>query len=331
MNLQIKNTSDNKSEINLFGEIGESWFSESITMQSVSDQIKNLSSENIIVNISSLGGSVDHGLAIHDILKMHPAKVTARIIGATASAGTLVALGADEVTISENALFLVHNSLTGLYGNAAELRKTANDLDTFDSRIVNIYKKKTKKAKSDIESLMAESKWITPKEAKDFGFVDSVFTPTAALNKVDIEKLQNKLLPKLPENFLNQNDMDTKTILNKIEEWGKSILAKVEKEEKSFDFNAAIETAKAELETEFKAEIEKVNSENVSLSTNVTELKNSITGKDAEIETLKQDLAKARTGAVDSGSDAGTNPEGDNSKDESVFGFMAKKIKTKSF
>lgn len=328
MNFQIKNSTPESSEINLFGEIGESWFSEGITMQSVSDQIKNLASESIILNISSLGGDVNHALAIHDILKTHKAKVTANVIGATASAGTIVALGADEVKMSENALFLVHNAWTISAGNAEDMRKTANDLDTFDSRIVNIYKKKTKKNKAEIEKLMSEEKWITADEAKDFGFIDSVYKPTKALNKADIEKLQNKLLPKLPDNFLNQTDMDNKTFLNKIEEWGKNFLAKIQKEEKSFDTEAAVTEAKNALTTEFKAAFETLNGEKAALETKVKDLEKSGSEQATEIETLKGELAKAKLGNVPDGGASNDSPEeGKEKGDSPLFDFMAKKIK----
>lgn len=327
MNFQIKNSSDNNSEINLFGEIGESWFTEGITMQSVSDQIKNIASENITLNISSLGGDVNHALAIYDILKTHKSKVTANIIGATASAGTIVALGADEVKMSENSLFLVHNAWTIAAGNAEDLRKTAGDLDTFDSRIVNIYKKKTKKNKAEIESLMSEEKWITAEEAKDFGFIDSVYKPTKALNSADIEKLQIKGLPKLPEKFTNNIEMDTKTITEKLNEWGNKILAKFENKEEVVNYKEMVNAAKAEIENEFKASIEALNSEKSALETKVNDLTTASASKDSELETLKGDLAKARLGNVEDGGASNDSPEDSKPQTASVFDAIAKQIK----
>ena len=294
-------------------------------MQSVSDQIKNLATENITLNISSLGGDVNHALAIYDILKTHKAKVTAKIIGATASAGTIVALGADEVTMSENALFLAHNAWTIAMGNAEGMRKVADDLDTFDSRIINIYKKKTKKNKGEIESLMGEEKWITADEAKDFGFIDSIYKPTKALNSADIYKLQNKLLPKLPDNFLNKEDMDTKTILNKITEGFSAVMAKFEKDEKP-EFQNAINEAKAALENEFKAAFETLSQEKETAISEKGIVEAKVKELETFIETLNAEVAKYKTGNVEDGK-ANEGAEEVKGKVTSVFDFAANKIK----
>ena len=180
-NLQITNSADTL-EIDIFGDIGESWFSEGNTMQSVRGQIEGSKAKSIVVNISSLGGSVWDGLAIHDILAMHPANVETRIIGATASMGTIVALAGNTVKMSDNALFLVHNASTIAMGNKYDLEEAVKALKTVDERLKNIYKKKTSKEGSlktlaQIEDLMKQERWIDAKEAKTFGFVNEVFEP----------------------------------------------------------------------------------------------------------------------------------------------------------
>lgn len=328
MNIHIKNKADRSATIDLFGGIGEDWFGEGITMQSVKSQIESLDVDNITLNISSLGGDANHGLAIHDILKTHNAYITAKIIGATASAGTLVALGADKVEVSENALFLAHKASSLAWGNANEMRKTAEDLDRFDSRIINIYKKKTGKSKKAIEDLMDQDKWITAEEAMEFGFVDSVFKPSKALNKADIESLVNSKLPKLPENFTNKIDMDTKTITDKLEAWGNKILAKFEnKEEKAVDYKEVVNAAKAEIENEFKTSIETLNTEKSALETKVNDLTTASASKDAELETLKGELAKARLGNVEDGGASNDSPEDSKPQTASVFDAIAKQIK----
>lgn len=206
-NFRIQNSAETL-EIDILGMMGEGWFSEGITMQGIRAQISDTTAGQIVMNISSLGGDVNHALTIHDLLKSHPARVTARIMGATASAGTIVALAADSVEMSANALFLVHNAWTKTLGNAEELRKTASDLDKFDDRIVNIYKKKTGRRDNTIRKLMAEERWIDADEAMEFGFVDKVYQPTAAAASMVRDQFEqiraDGRLPELPEN-INQN------------------------------------------------------------------------------------------------------------------------------
>lgn len=193
--------------IEILGEIGESWFDEGITLKSVKKEIDDITTPKIEVTLGSLGGNLFDGLAIHDYLKASKKHVTVNIISATASSGTIVALGADTVNISENALFLVHNSMTGQYGNAEELRKAADNLDTADNRIVSIYKAKTNQSEEDIRSLMAEDKWIDAETAKEFGFVDNI-TQGAKIAASVITQINNsKELPKLIINKKTQLEM----------------------------------------------------------------------------------------------------------------------------
>jgi len=205
----IKNEAD-KVTIELFGEIGESWFEEGNTMETINAELKQAKGKPINLIVSSLGGSVDHALAMHDLLKMHDAPVTAKIIGATASSGTIVALGAGTVEMSENALFLVHNAWTMAAGNAKEFRQAADELDVWDSRIVSIYQSKTGKRKSQIHTLMEEEKWIDASEAKDFGFIDATFKPTAQakiLTEDEKKNILNKIKIVMNKDFKEINNI----------------------------------------------------------------------------------------------------------------------------
>jgi len=202
-NFRVNNATE-RAEIDIFGEIGESWFSEGYTMERCRADLKGIKAKAITLNISSLGGDVNDALVIYDLLKSHNATITARIMGATASAGTVVAMGADSVEMSENSLFLVHNAWTIALGNADQLRGTASDLDKFDDRLVGIYTRKTGKDDTEIRTLMAEEKWIDASEAQEYGFVDAIYIPTkaaASAIKVQIEQIKaDGRLPDLPQN-----------------------------------------------------------------------------------------------------------------------------------
>lgn len=202
-NFIIRNDAD-VAEIDIFGDIGEGWFTEGNTIDSVKASLQGISAKDLIINISSLGGDVNHALAIHDMIKMHPAKVTVKITGFTASSGTIVAMAADEVQMSDNALFLVHNAWTGVQGNQHDLREMADELAKVDDRIINIYAKKTGKRKDSIHNLMKEEKWIDASEAKDFGFIDTTFEPIAMaasighkINDSDLPTINNILMSKI--------------------------------------------------------------------------------------------------------------------------------------
>lgn len=286
--MKISN-SVNSLDIELFGGVGDSWFEDSITLDSVNNKIKTFTGDEINIKLSSLGGDVNHALAIHDILKINKAKVNVSIIGMTASAGTIIALAGDNVSISENAMFLIHNVWTVAQGNADDLRNVADDLDSIDSILINIYKKKTGKRASQIASLMKEERWITPAEAKEWGFVDEVFEPMPIAASI-YKEINNSNLPKI-------KNMEEKTILEKISGLFKNneseINAKVDEK-----VNEVVASVKAENEemknkiSESEAKIEAKNNEIVSLRAQLSTL-------EAEKTELQNKVAELQINPID--------------------------------
>lgn len=197
--------------INLNSAVGDWWAAND--KQSITDALLSADPQTVTLNISSLGGNVDDALAIHDALKNSPATVTANLTGFVASAATIVALAADKVRMSENAFFLVHKPWVYAEGNADALRSEAQNLDTIETALLNIYKSKTGKRVPTLQKLMQEERWLTATEAKDFGFVDEVYKPEpakGAQNSITLPK--NYPTPPTMENLQTTPD----TILQKI-------------------------------------------------------------------------------------------------------------------
>ena len=120
-------TSAELTEIDIFGQIGDSFFEEGNTLDSVKAELENIKTD-LSINVASLGGSAFEGLAIHDLIASHPYNTTVNVVGATASAGAVISVAADKVNISENSLFLVHNSHGMAQGNAEDLEAAAKDM-----------------------------------------------------------------------------------------------------------------------------------------------------------------------------------------------------------
>lgn len=276
----IRNSAD-KTEIDIIGAIGEDWFGEGNTLETVRNQFTEITND-ITVNISSLGGDLIHALAIHDLFKMSNAKVTVNVIGSTASAGTIIAMGGDEIKISENSLFLGHKASLMAWGNADDLRNAADDLDKFDSRIIAIYKKKTKKTKAEIENWLKEDKWITAEEAKAFGLVDEIYKPKKVLNSAELAELSK--IHELPQNFIQMDNNDKslkETILNAIG-FKSDEQIKIE--------NETLKTKVTELEGKV---VEVQNA--ATLTSEIETLKGEITNKATELDSLKAELETAKT------------------------------------
>lgn len=318
--LKIYSKGENAT-IEILGSIGESWFDEGTTLNSVKSQIENLSARNITVKISSLGGDAFEGLAIHDLLKSSKKKVTAEIIGATASAATIIAMGADKIKISENALFLVHNAWTVAQGNADDLKKQAENLETVDNRMAAIYTAKTGKSEQEVRSLMKEDKWIDSNEAKEFGFVDEITEPVKIAASVIQEINNSKELPKLNINIKNEFEM-TEENKSWFAEQFETIKASLTKKE---EVVAEVEQPVKE-ETISKEEVEnqlsEINAMIEELKNNNADLEAKLAEKNAEVEDLNKAVANAKASKVEANAE-GVSPEKETAPDANEVTFNA--------
>lgn len=137
------------------------------------------------VRINSYGGDVQTALDIRQQFIDH-GQVTAYIIGMTASAATILAMGARKVVMSRYALMLVHPCSAAVstwgYYNKEELakaieglRKTQTDLKTLDRVVASIYAAKVGEHNAgSMEALMHEARWIGAEEALRLGLIDEI-------------------------------------------------------------------------------------------------------------------------------------------------------------
>lgn len=137
--------------------------------------------------INSYGGSVFEGTAIYNQLKRHPAKKTAYIDGFACSIASVIAMAADEVVIPRNALMMIHNMWMCACGNAAELRKAADDLDTINAAGKQAYLQKAgdKLDEATLSAMLDAETWLTAEECIRFGLADRYAEQNAEQSKVD--------------------------------------------------------------------------------------------------------------------------------------------------
>jgi len=174
--------------IDIFGLIGQGFFEEGNTMEGLKAEIKKADPSKIIVNIASLGGSAFEGLAIHDLIKSQKVDTEVNIVGATASAAAIIAQSGDTRKISENALFLVHNSHGMAFGGVEQMERAASDMKLINKKMSALLTKSAgdKSTLEEVEALMKEDKFISAEEAEEFGFVDEVLEASdIAASKLD--------------------------------------------------------------------------------------------------------------------------------------------------
>lgn len=124
--------------------------------------------------INSCGGSVFEGTAIYNQLRRHPARKTVYIDGFACSVASVIAMAGDEVVMPRNALMMVHNMWMYVQGNAAELRKAADDLDKINEagREAYLQKAGNKLTPEMIAQMEDDETWLTAEECIQYGLAD---------------------------------------------------------------------------------------------------------------------------------------------------------------
>lgn len=165
-----------EAEIFIYGDIGESWWADTVTAAQFVKDIAAITAQTITVRINSFGGSVPDGLAIYNAIKRHSATVTTVVDGVAMSIASLIAMAGDVVTMAENAILMVHAPWVGVYGNSTDMRETADMLDQFASAMATSYSAKTGRPLAEMLALLTDGTdhYYTASEAKDMGFADSI-------------------------------------------------------------------------------------------------------------------------------------------------------------
>ena len=158
----------------IYDVIGDDWYDSSLTAKELCQTIAAIDTAEIVLHLSSPGGSVSDGLAIYNALVSHPAKVTSRVEGWTASMATILALAGSTVEMYDNALFMIHNPLMVACGNAASLREQADWLDRVGGIMQAIYMSRCTKTEPELQAALEAETYLSADEALDWGFATDV-------------------------------------------------------------------------------------------------------------------------------------------------------------
>lgn len=167
------------TELHLSGGVGDSW--EGFTARSLIDAVTAAKPTSLKIFINSGGGDAFAGVEIYNFLKAQTIPVEAVVTGLAASAASVIAMGAKTVKMAAGSLLMIHNPSGGQWGEAADMRKTADVLDKLAGELAAIYAAKTGKPSAEMLALMDAETWMTGAEALAAGFVDSVDGEALAL------------------------------------------------------------------------------------------------------------------------------------------------------
>ncbi|EAD6939080.1 Clp protease ClpP [Listeria monocytogenes] len=208
-----KDTESNTAEIDIYGDIvadGYQWYESDITSFDFKKDLDALGDvSKIYVNINSNGGFVYEGQAIYNQLVRHPAQIHVRIDGMAASIASVIAMAGDIIEMPANAQMMIHEPAGGAFGNKSDLESAIRALDASKQSIIAAYKTHTILEVSEIESMMAEEKWMSGQEAYELGFATLVTNP---LQQVALAKSPvTNTFRNVPENLVREEQTKSKS------------------------------------------------------------------------------------------------------------------------
>lgn len=161
---------DGEVELSIYDEIGAF----GVGAKQFISELKEYKDQHIHLRINSPGGEIVEGSAIYNALTRHEGGLTVHIDALAASMASVIAMSGNPVYMADNALLMIHNPWTLAAGEAKDLRKQADLLDTMKSNLIRAYQKKSGMEEKAIAKLMDEETWLDAVEAVALGFVDAI-------------------------------------------------------------------------------------------------------------------------------------------------------------
>ncbi len=157
----------------LFGEINQKVARET-TAQLLA--LSEVSHEPVRMVISSPGGHVESGDAIHDMIRFVGAPVTVIGTGWVASAGVHIYLGAarDRRYCTPNTRFMLHQPMGGVGGTAVDMEIEAREILKMRDRLNRIIASETGQTLEQVARDTDRNHWLSPQEARDYGIVSHI-------------------------------------------------------------------------------------------------------------------------------------------------------------
>jgi len=166
---------DADATISIFDVIGDDgWTGGGVTANRISAALRSIGNKDITVRINSPGGDMFEGIAIYNLLRAHPAKVTVEVLGWAASAASIIAMAGDDIRMGLGSFMMVHNAWGLVIGNRHDMREAAELFDQFDAALADIYQARTGMKRADIEQLMDAETFMAAAQTVEYGFADVV-------------------------------------------------------------------------------------------------------------------------------------------------------------
>jgi ATP-dependent protease ClpP protease subunit len=145
-----------------------------IQPEQINQALNDAGGDEIDVDLSSIGGYLAPALQIYNAIKKYPGKKSVLINGYVASASAYIAAAFDVVRAMPNSIFMIHNAISGTYGDYRVMEKEAVNLKALNNVLASAYNVKSKKPTAEIIKLMNDESYFYGSEIVDAGFADEM-------------------------------------------------------------------------------------------------------------------------------------------------------------
>ena len=163
-----------KATLKIYDYVGDDGWGGGVTAQNVEEELINANNKPLDVYINSYGGEVFEGFAIYNILNRYNGYVRVIVDGIAASIASVIAQAGDEVIMNKASMMMIHNASGMCYGNAEDMKKVVQALESINDVIRDVYKARTGLDDEKLKALMDNETFMTAKECVEYGFADEI-------------------------------------------------------------------------------------------------------------------------------------------------------------
>ncbi len=166
---------ENRKIIRFLSEINQQ--SANALISVIEDLIRQ-DQKDILLLISSQGGSVFHGISLYNFLKRAPIHLDTCNFGSVDSIATVIYCAGAKRYCVPDTRFLIHSINFNIQGNISFEEKQLNEiisgLRLDRENVAKIIAENCNKTTEEIEDIMFKGKVYNPEEAKSFGLVTEI-------------------------------------------------------------------------------------------------------------------------------------------------------------
>lgn len=183
------------AHIHIYDVIGRDvWNGEGISAKQFASDLAAVKGRDLVLHLNSAGGDVFEGLAMLTALDQHQGSKTVIVESLAASMASVLAMAADagKVTMAANAYLMIHNPRGGAHGQAKDLRRLADLMDSLRGKMVAAYRRHSSLSEEDLAAALDAETWYDAEAAVSAGLADQIVDAVQVAAQLDAAALAGR-------------------------------------------------------------------------------------------------------------------------------------------